>query len=274
VSWITARRRRPAAGYAVLLLGLIIVGVGYAALTAQGTPAAAANPGVVSSSTIAEGRNLFEVSCSSCHGVDASGTSQAPSLVGVGAAAVDFQMSTGRMPAKDIGAQVPEKPVTFTTQQIHAIADYIASLGGGPTIPSAAQVSPAGASTALGQSLFITDCAQCHNFDGAGGALTNGRYAPALNRATPTQIYEAMLTGPEAMPVFSDTTITPAQKRDIIDYITRLRAEPNPGGFSLGRIGPVTEGIVGFLGGIGVLIFLAMWITMKRRGTHDETAES
>ena len=83
-----------------------------------------------------------------------------------------------------------------------------------------------------------------------------------------------MLTGPEAMPVFSDTTITPAQKRDIIDYITRLRAEPNPGGFSLGRIGPVTEGIVGFLGGIGVLIFLAMWITMKRRGTHDETAES
>jgi ubiquinol-cytochrome c reductase cytochrome c subunit len=274
VSWITARRRRPAAGYAVLLLGLIVVGVGYAALTAQGTPAAAANPGVVSSSTIAEGRNLFEVSCSSCHGVDASGTDQAPSLVGVGAAAVDFQMSTGRMPAKDIGPQVPEKPVTFTTQQIHAIADYIASLGGGPTIPSAAQVSPAGANTALGQSLFITDCAQCHNFDGAGGALTNGRYAPALNRATPTQIYEAMLTGPEAMPVFSDTTITPAQKRDIIDYITRLRAEPNPGGFSLGRIGPVTEGIVGFLGGIGVLIFLAMWITMKRRGTHDETAES
>ena len=274
MSWITARRRRPAAGYAVLLLGLIIVGVGYAALTAQGTPASAANPGVVSSSTIAEGRNLFQVSCSSCHGVDAGGTFQAPSLVGVGAAAVDFQMSTGRMPAKDIGPQVPEKPVTFTTQQIHAIAAYIASLGGGPTIPSAAQVSPAGASSALGQSLFITDCAQCHNFDGAGGALTNGKYAPALNRATPTQIYEAMLTGPEAMPVFSDTTITPAQKRDVIAYITKLRAEPNPGGFSLGRIGPVTEGIVGFLGGIGVLIFLAMWITMKRRGTHDETAES
>jgi len=180
----------------VLLLGLIIVGVGYAALTAQGTPASAASPSVVSASTIAEGKNLFEVSCSSCHGVDAGGTFQAPSLVGVGAAAVDFQMSTGRMPAKDIGPQVPEKPVTFTTQQIHAIADYIASLGGGPTIPSAAQVSPAGASTALGQSLFITDCAQCHNFDGAGGALTNGKYAPALNRATPTQIHD--YAGPEA----------------------------------------------------------------------------
>jgi len=264
----------------VVFLGLIIVGVGYAALTTPGSPASAASPGAVSSQTIAQGKNLFEVSCSSCHGVDAGGTNQAPSLVGVGAAAVDFQMSTGRMPAKDIGPQVPEKPVTFTTQQIHAIAAYIASLGGGPQIPSAAQVSPVGADTALGQSLFITDCAQCHNFDGAGGALTNGRYAPALTHATPTQIYEAMLTGPEAMPVFSDTTITPAQKRDIIDYITRLRAEPNPGGFSLGRIGPVTEGLVGFIGGIGVLIFLAMWITMKRRGTndergtHDETAES
>src|SRR5215468_8799462 len=265
VSWITARRRRPAAGYAVLLLGLIIIGVGYAALTTQGSPASAANPGVVSSQTIAQGKNLFELSCSSCHGVNAGGTSQAPSLVGVGAAAVDFQMSTGRMPAKEIGPQVPEKPVTFTTQQIHAIAAYIASLGGGPTIPSAAQVSPVGADTALGQSLFITDCAQCHNFDGAGGALTNGRYAPALTHSTPTQIYEAMLTGPEAMPVFSDTTVTPAQKRDVIGYVTKVRAEPNPGGFSLGRVGPVTEGLVAFLGGIAALVFIAIWITMKRR---------
>jgi len=258
----------------VVVLGLIIIGVGYAALTTQGGAASAATPGSPSSQTINEGKELFAVTCASCHGMDAQGTSLAPSLIGVGAAAVDFQMSTGRMPGKDLGPQMPEKPVTFTTQQIHAIADYIDSLGGGPAIPAPAEVSPAGANTALGQSLFITDCAQCHNFDGAGGALANGKYAPALNRATPTQIYEAMLTGPEAMPVFSDTTITPAQKRDIISYITKLRAEPNPGGFSLGRIGPVTEGIVGFLAGIGALIFLAMWITVRRRGNDDETAES
>jgi len=265
VSWITALRRRPAAGYAVVLLGLVTIGVGYGALTTPGSSASAATPGTVSPQTLAEGQELFVKTCSSCHGMNAQGTSQAPSLVGVGAAAVDFQMSTGRMPGKDIGPEMDRKPVTFTPAQIHAIADYVASLGGGPTIPSAAQVSTAGANTALGQSLFITDCAQCHNFDGAGGALTYGKFAPALTESTPTQIYEAMLTGPEAMPVFSDTTITPAQKRDIIDYITRLRAEPNPGGFSLGRIGPVTEGIVGFIGGIGVLVFLAMWITMKRR---------
>jgi ubiquinol-cytochrome c reductase cytochrome c subunit len=265
VSWITALRRRPAAGYAVVLLGLVTIGIAYGVLTGAGSPASAATPGAVSPQTIAEGQALFAKTCSSCHGMNAQGTAQAPSLVGAGAAAVDFQMSTGRMPGKELAPEFDRKPVTFTTAQIHAIAAYIASLGGGPGIPSAAEVSTSGANVALGQSLFITDCAQCHNFDGAGGALTYGKFAPALTASTPTQIFEAMLTGPEAMPVFADTTITPAQKRDIIDYVTRLRAEPNPGGFSLGRIGPVTEGIVGFLGGIGVLVFLAMWITMKRR---------
>ena len=174
MSWITARRRRPAAGYAVVLLGLIIIGVGYAALTGQGSTASAATPSTVSSQTIAQGKELFAVTCASCHGMDAQGTSLAPSLIGVGAAAVDFQMSTGRMPAKEIGPEIPRKPVTFAKGQIHAIADYIASLGGGPAIPSAAQVSTSGADTALGQSLFITDCAQCHNFDGAGGASPTG----------------------------------------------------------------------------------------------------
>jgi quinol---cytochrome-c reductase cytochrome c subunit len=277
VSWITAfgrgggararLRRRPVAGYAVVLLGLITIGMAYGALAGPGSPASAATPGTVSPQTIAEGKQLFVQSCSSCHGAVAQGTDQAPSLVGVGAAAVDFQVSTGRMPAKETGPQMDRKPVTFTAQRIHALAAYVASLGGGPAIPSAAEVNPSGADTALGQNLFITDCAQCHNFDGAGGALTYGKNAPALTQSTPTQMFEAMLTGPEAMPVFSDSTISPAQKRDIIAYVTKLRAEPNPGGFSLGRIGPVTEGIVGFLGGIGVLVFLAMWITMKRRET-------
>jgi len=265
VSWIKPRRRHPAAGYAVLLLGLVIIGVVYAAIAGGGSAASAAMPGGPSAHDIAVGQALFARTCSSCHGMNAQGTSAAPSLVGVGAAAVDFQVSTGRMPGKDFGAEMPRKPVTFTQQQIHQLAAYIASLGGGPTIPSAAQVSPAGADMALGQQLFITDCAQCHNFAGAGGALTYGKSAPALTQSTPTQIYEAMLTGPEAMPVFSDTTITPSQKRDIIAYVTTTRAEPNPGGFSLGRVGPVTEGLVTFLGGIAILVFAAMWLTMKRR---------
>jgi ubiquinol-cytochrome c reductase cytochrome c subunit len=265
VSGIKPLRRHPAAGYAVLMLGLVAIGVVYAAITGAGSAASAATPSGPSPQDIAQGKAIFANTCSSCHGMNAQGSSAGPSLVGVGAAAVDFQMSTGRMPGKDLDAQMPRKPVTFTTQQIHQVAAYISSLGGGPAIPAAAQVSPVGADLALGQQLFITDCAQCHNFAGAGGALTNGKSAPPLTHSTPTQIYEAMLTGPEAMPVFSDTTITPAQKRDIIAHITTVRAEPNPGGFSLGRVGPVTEGLVTFLGGIAILVFVAIWITMKRR---------
>jgi len=265
VSGIKRWRRQRAARYAVLMLGLAAIGVVYAAITGAGGAASAATPGGPSPADIAQGRAIFADTCSSCHGMNAQGSAAGPGLVGVGAAAVDFQMSTGRMPGKDFDAEMPRKPVTFTTEQIHQVAAYISSLSGGPAIPSAAQVDPAGADVALGQQLFITNCAQCHNFAGAGGALTQGKSAPPLTHSTPTQIYEAMLTGPEAMPVFSDTTVTPAQKRAIIAYVTTVRAEPNPGGFSLGRVGPVTEGLVAFLGGIAALVFAAIWITMKRR---------
>jgi len=266
VSWITARRRHPAAGYAVLLLALVLVGAGYAALAGHGSAASAAgNPPGATKQQLAYGRQLFEVTCATCHGLDAEGTPRGPSLIGVGAAAVDFQVSTGRMPAKEIGAQVPEKRPVMNKAQTLALAAFIASLGGGPPIPSGAQVDPASADAALGQQLFSSNCAACHNFAGAGGALTYGKYGPPLTAATPTQIYEAMLTGPEAMPVFSDSTVTPDQKRAIIRYVTQTRSEPNPGGFSLGRVGPVTEGIVGWLAGLGLVILAAMWITAKQR---------
>jgi quinol---cytochrome-c reductase cytochrome c subunit len=264
VSWITARRRHPAAGYAVVLLGLVLAGVVYAAVAGHRASAAGIPPGATAQQ-VAAGRQLFAVTCADCHGLNAEGTARGPSLIGVGAAAVYFQVSTGRMPAKEAGAQVPQKPPVLNDAQTRAIAAYIQALGGGPEIPSAAQVDPAGADAGLGQQIFVAECAQCHNFTGAGGALTYGKYAPALTTATPTQIYTAMLTGPQSMPVFSDSTITPSEKRDIIKYITQTRSEPNPGGFSLGRVGPVTEGLVGWLGGIGILIFAAMWITAKRR---------
>ncbi len=271
MGWINARRRRPVAGYAVLLLGLVVVGVLYGVLTRTGSGAQAA----LTSQTqdIGAGKALFQASCSSCHGLDAQGSDQAPSLIGAGAAAVDFQVSTGRMPAKEVGAENERKPPEFTQQQIYDIADYIASLGGGPAIPDAQQVSTAGADTGLGSQLFSANCAQCHGFAGAGGALTYGKDAPALTQATPTQIYEAMLTGPEAMPVFSDGAIGPQAKRDIIAFVIKTRTEPNPGGFSLGRTGPITEGLVLFLGGMGVLVLIAMWITTKRREPWDVAQE-
>jgi ubiquinol-cytochrome c reductase cytochrome c subunit len=177
------------------------------------------------------------------------------------------------MPAKEVGAENERKPVTFSAQQIYEIADYIASLGGGPAVPDAQQVSTAGADTALGSELFSANCAQCHGFAGAGGALTYGKDAPPLTQATPTQIYEAMLTGPEAMPVFANGSISPSAKRDIIAYIVDTRVEPNPGGFSLGRTGPITEGLVIFLGGMGFLVIIALWITAKRRDPRPTGTE-
>lgn len=263
MSSIISRRRHPAAGYAAVASGLVVAGVLYGTFSGGGASAASSTQ---DSTQVAQGHSLFLQSCASCHGVNAQGTSQAPTLIGAGAAAVDFQMSTGRMPAKDLTAENERKPqVEFTQAQIYDIAAYIASLGGGPSIPSSSDVSTANANTALGSELFSTNCAQCHGFAGAGGALTYGKTAPSLNASTPTQIYEAMLTGPEAMPVFGDGTITPDEKRDIIAYITATRAETNPGGLSLGRTGTVTEGLLGWLGGLGFLVLIALWLTAKRK---------
>jgi ubiquinol-cytochrome c reductase cytochrome c subunit len=270
VSWITARRRHPAAGYVVIAFVLVIIGTTYAVIT-SGT-ASASPQATPSSAQIADGRNLFIAECSSCHGLYAQGTEgteAAPSLIGVGAAAVNFQVTTGRMPAAELGAEQDRKPPRLDAAQTAAVAAYIQSLGGGPLVPSAAQVSTSGADVGLGQQLFVADCAACHNFVGAGGALTDGKYAPALTESTPTQIYEAMLTGPEAMPVFNDLTITPQEKRDIIAYVTTVRAQPNPGGFSLGRIGPVTEGLVAFLGLLFFMVLVALWITAKHGKAHE-----
>jgi ubiquinol-cytochrome c reductase cytochrome c subunit len=259
-----ARRRHPVAGYAAIASGLVVAGALYGTLA--GGSASASSATTTASTQTAAGKALFEVSCASCHGLDAQGTTQGPSLVGAGAAAVDFQVSTGRMPAKELGAENDRKPSDFTQTQIYDMAAFVASLGGGPAIPTAEQASANGANLALGQQLFSTNCSQCHGFAGAGGALTYGKNAPSLNASTNSQIYEAMLTGPEAMPVFGDGTITPAEKKDIIAYVQDTKAETNPGGFSLGRTGTVTEGLVGWLGGLGFLVLIAMWLTAKRRG--------
>jgi ubiquinol-cytochrome c reductase cytochrome c subunit len=268
VSWITARRRHPAATYLVVAFVLTLIGTVYAVLTsasAQASPPATANQAQIS-----QGRSIFLEDCATCHGLFAEGVQgQAPSLIGVGAAAVDFQVSTGRMPAAELGAENDRKPPRLTTAETHAVAAYIQSLGGGPPIPSGAQVNPAAGHYGLGQQLFVADCAACHNFVGAGGALTYGKFAPPLTKSTPTQMYEAMLTGPEAMPVFNDQTITPQEKRDIIAYVTQVRSQPNPGGFSLGRIGPVTEGLVAFLGLLLFMVLAALWITAKHGKAHE-----
>jgi ubiquinol-cytochrome c reductase cytochrome c subunit len=256
VNALTARRRHPFAAFVVLVLALAVTGGVYALLA----PTGAARAADAQSPAVEEGRKLFITSCSSCHGINAEGTANdGPSLIGVGAAAVDFQVGTGRMPAQSPDAQLPRKKVVFTEEEIQQLAAFVASLGPGPAIPSEEMYASDG-DIQEGGEIFRTNCASCHNFAGNGGALTEGKYAVSISDTSPKHLYEAMLTGPQSMPVFNDEALTPEQKKDVISFLTNLRNEGDPGGYAIGRIGPVTEGIFLWLVGIGALIGVAIWL--------------
>ncbi|WP_127127512.1 c-type cytochrome [Georgenia sp. SYP-B2076] len=255
---LAASRRHRNAPVILLLLALILTGALYAVLAPK--PAEAAATGTAQD--IQQGQALFQANCSTCHGLDAEGTDLGPSLVGVGAASVDFQVSTGRMPMANNSPQAEKKPAQFTAEQTSQLAAYVASLAPGPAVPTAEQVDPAGGNAANGMALFRTNCAMCHNAVGAGGALSEGKYAPSLNESTPTEIYEAMLTGPQSMPVFNEANISPEGKQDIIAFLEEQRGT-SVGGAKLGALGPVAEFVWAFVIGIGALIGAAVWIGAK-----------
>jgi ubiquinol-cytochrome c reductase cytochrome c subunit len=266
VNTLSARRRHPLAAFVVLFLALGLIGATYATLgSAQAKASAQA---AASADQLAEGKKLFLSACSSCHGLDGQGSQgSGPSLIGVGAAAVDFQVGTGRMPAQQIGPQAPTKPSPFTQDQIDALAAYIAQLGPGPAVPDPSKYDPKGGDIARGGVLFRSNCSQCHNFAGAGGALTDGKFAPSLRTTDPKYIYEAMLTGPQNMPMFGNQVMSEKDKQDIIAYLMNTRTEPNSGGLNLGALGPVSEGLFIWVFGLGILIVFACWI-----GAHTTKA--
>lgn len=252
-----ARRRHHRAAPLLLVLALLALITGVAAVAAPG-PAQATTE--ASADDVQAGERLFAANCASCHGLDAQGQDGvAPSLVGVGAAAVDFQVGTGRMPMQASGPQAPAKPVQFTEDEISQLAAWVASLGAGPAIPTAEQVDGSLGDPANGMLVFRTNCAMCHGSIGGGGALTQGKFAPSLLETTPEHIYEAMLTGPQSMPVFNDANITPEDKRDVIAYLD-FQDNGSPGGLKLGSIGPVSEGLWAWLVLLGLIIASTIWV--------------
>lgn len=260
---LAARRRHPAAVLALLVVALVAMGLVYAALDSRTSAKAAGAPSA--SSAVEEGRKLFAEGCASCHGLRAQGTQTGPSLLGAGAAAVDFQVSTGRMPLADPGAQAPSKQNIYSDEDVAALAAYVASLAPGPAIPTEEQIAYADADPAYGGELFRINCSQCHQAAGEGGALTEGKYAPSLMEASPRTIYEAMLTGPQNMPVFSDAQLPTKDKQAIIAYVRTMQESSNPGGLSLGRFGPVSEGVFMATALFAALIGAAVWIGIKAR---------
>jgi ubiquinol-cytochrome c reductase cytochrome c subunit len=256
-------RRSPFAAILVILAGLLISGGGYAvASDAIDTTSVSAT----SQEAVDAGKKLFLANCASCHGSNAEGGNMGPSLIGVGAASVDFQVGTGRMPAQASGPQVMKKPVQFTAEQTAQLAAYVASLSPGPSIPSeewVGEAALASGDTSKGGELFRINCAMCHNAVGAGGALTEGKFAPSLAGVSAKHTYEAMVTGPQNMPVFNDTNLTPEDKKDIITYLKYVEENDSVGGFELGSIGPVAEGLFTWIFGLGFIIAITVWLGAK-----------
>jgi ubiquinol-cytochrome c reductase cytochrome c subunit len=261
VKALAARRRHPLATVVLLLLGLLVTGAAYTAAAPQ---RATATTGA-SADDVQAGRDLFLANCATCHGLQAQGTRNGPTLIGVGSASVDFQVGTGRMPLQKTDVQAPARTVDFDEEETAQLAAYVASLAPGPPIPEARYLETVDDDRRLaeGAELFRVNCAMCHNVVGAGGALTRGKYAPSLEGVEPEHIYEAMVTGPQSMPVFNDANITPEDKQNIISYLKYVEEQPEPGGFGLGGLGPVTEGLWGWLVALGAVIGCAVWLGAK-----------
>jgi ubiquinol-cytochrome c reductase cytochrome c subunit len=253
-------RRKLGAGV-VLLAALGVMGVSYATFAdTSGATTAAASPGDIDA-----GRQIYANSCISCHGANLEGVkNQGPSLIGVGGASVYFQVYTGRMPAVGQGSYEPRKEPKYSERQVEQIASYVESVGGGPQLPSGNLIaSPAGLGS--GGELYRLNCASCHGATMKGAPLAAGAYAPSLNKATNKVIWAAMLSGPENMPVFGDNEVTPQQKSEIIAYIQTMKASADPGGNGIDRIGPVSEAIVIWVGGVGAIVIAILWIGAKVR---------
>lgn len=256
-----AQRRHPFATVLVLVLGLFITGGAYALV---------ASPSADASKTTAadaeNGEKLFISNCATCHGMNATGRDGiAPSLVGVGAASVDFQVGTGRMPMQASAPQAPRKDPMFNAQDTADLSAFVASLGPGPSLPDEKylEVLHDDEAIAEGGEIFRINCAMCHNVVGSGGALTRGKYAPPLKGVESRHIYEAMATGPQNMPVFSDSNIPPEDKQKVISYLKTLEEQPSAGGISLGSLGPVSEGLFAWVGGMVLMVGFAVWLGNK-----------
>ena len=271
----TRRKRkvkRTLAGAFALTVGLTGAGVLATALSPDAQVATAQRD---DQALIQEGNDIYAVACITCHGANLQGVEdRGPSLIGVGAGSVYFQVHSGRMPMMSNDAQAERKTPRYTEQQTLALAAYVAANGGGPDIVynedgSIAMEELRGANyngqiqpedVARGGELFRMNCASCHNFTGQGGSLSSGKYAPPLAPANEQEIYQAMLTGPQNMPKFSDRQLSADEKKDLIAYIKSASETPSPAGWDLGGLGPVAEGLAMWIIGITALCAAAMWM--------------
>lgn len=205
------------------------------------------------------GKQLFGRYCAKCHSSDASGTSRGPSLIGAGELAADFYLRTGYMPLKETGLQPRRSRLLLGPAEIDALVRYVASLGRGPAVP---RPHPERGNVSEGMALFRQHCAGCHQIVAQGGYITHA-VPPALGDATPTQVAEAVRIGPYVMPKFSTAAISNRQLDSIVRYVQYARHPDNRGGWALGNIGPIPEGLVSWF--IAGSVLLATCLLIGRR---------
>lgn len=251
-------RARRVRNFVLVFAAFMLPGTFYLALGPGRAGAGDSAIAAVAEAQIAQqGQQLYEEHCATCHGENAGGTSLAPFIVGLGPADYDFQMSTGRMPLAMPGAQAVRKPPVLSPAQIAAVTRYLTSLApGGTPIPN---VNPAAGNLSEGQRAYQLNCAPCHSATGNGGAV-GPQVAPNLHESTPRQVGEAVRIGPGTMPVFNQTVIDDSELDSLVAYVMQLRDPEHPGGASLGYGGPIVEGFVAILVGLGVLLVVSRFI--------------
>lgn len=259
-----------------LLVCAVVFGLAAGLVLVLGVPARAREGPGVAQVDPSRGRQLFERSCSSCHGTDGRGVTtsngelRGPSLENAGAAAAYYQLATGRMPLANSGEVPRRKPAVFDRAEIAALVDYVASLGKGPPLPT---IDVSGADLAKGGELFRANCAACHSASGAGGALSYGRAAPSLGAASPEEIAAAVRSGPTQMPVFGPDVLPDQELADVAAYVRYLQNPQDPGGLPIGRIGPVPEGFVAWFFGATALLAIVAWIGTRAPARPSAASE-
>jgi ubiquinol-cytochrome c reductase cytochrome c subunit len=249
--------------------------VAIAALLLPALAVAATGPPTVGVVSAQKGAALYAANCSSCHGPRGAGieppgkpgvgdlVSAGPSLQGVGALAADFYVRTGYMPLANPHEEPARSQVLFSETQIRRLVSYVASLGHGPAIPAP---DPAKGSAAKGFELFGEHCAGCHQIAAEGGLVTGAR-VPPLDQATNVQIAEAIRIGPYLMPSFSPRALSDEQVDSLVRYIDYTRHPDDAGGWSIGRIGPVPEGMVAWL--VATAALVGACLALSRRARHE-----
>lgn len=238
--------------------------VGGALLAFGGRPGPAPDDPLLAAVVSGDPAAMYLENCASCHGPQGEGTAAGPSLVGVGAASVDFYLRTGRMPLGAPEQQATRKRPAFDDAEIRALVDYVAGFGNGPEIP----IVRGGGDVGRGYELYTANCAACHAATGAGNVVGGGAAAVGLSEATDVQIAEAVTIGPGVMPPFD---LSEEDREALIAYIRFLREAPTPGGAPIGGVGPVAEGFVAVLIGLTGLVLIARFAGSRR--TDEAEAE-